>query len=35
MITTKLDQIEKRSNEIQLALQNPDTIKDMKKCFYK
>lgn len=31
MITTKLDQIEKRSNEIQLALQNPDTMKDMKK----
>ena len=31
MITTKLDQIEKRSNEIQAALQNPDTMKDMKK----
>ena len=31
MITTKLDQIEKRSNEIQTALQNPDTMKDMKK----
>ncbi len=31
MITTKLDQIEKRSNEIQIALQNPDIMKDMKK----
>ncbi len=31
MITTKLEQIEKRSAEIQKALQNPDIVKDMNK----